>query len=152
MTYREQGERPALDPSLRRWFTKQGDAEKGPYDEAALVRAVKRGMLSARTLVRAEDQTEWRPLADVEQLAKKTAPKPLGRQNAAFDPERDIHPDARGDFGLGLAAGLLGGCIGLVLVEALAKGNETKRGARFGFLAQLVIGVSLRVLASTLAP
>ncbi len=52
-----------------------------------------------------------------------------------------------GSFGLGLLAGLFGGCIGLVLVHALAKGTETKRGANIGFVIQMAIGGLLRVLA-----
>ncbi len=40
---------------------------------------------------------------------------------------------SRGSFGLGLAMGLFGGCIGLGLVYALSKGPETKKGAAVGF-------------------
>ena len=53
-----------------------------------------------------------------------------------------------GSFGLGFAAGFLGGCIGAGLVYALAKGPETKRGAKVGFIVQLVLGGIFRVIAA----
>jgi len=40
---------------------------------------------------------------------------------------------SRGSFGLGVAIGLFGGCIGLGLVYALSKGPDTKKGAAVGF-------------------
>jgi hypothetical protein len=144
MAYREQGERPPLPIDCRRWFTKQGDAEKGPYDEDALVRAVATKLLKPTTLVRAEDETEWRPLVQVEHLRKKMTPE---RTRRPFDPERDLHPEAHGSFGAGFAAGFFGGCIGFFLVLAMAKGEETKRGARFGFIAQIGVGALFRVIA-----
>ena len=143
--YRDKAERPPLHPDCRRWFTKQGDAEKGPYDEEAIVRAVKTRLLRTTTLVRAEDETEWRPLAQVERLRDKLAPEKTARP---FDPDRDLHQQTGGSFGAGFAAGLFGGCIGLILVEALAKGPETKRGGRTGFVAQVLVGVVLRLLSS----
>jgi hypothetical protein len=57
---------------------------------------------------------------------------------------------ASGSFGLGIAIGLFGGCIGLALVHALAKGADTKRGAAIGFgvfLALCAISQAVRVLA-----
>jgi hypothetical protein len=52
-----------------------------------------------------------------------------------------------GSLGLGFLAGFFGGCIGLILVYAIAKGPETKKGAGMGFAAQIVIGVVLRAMA-----
>jgi hypothetical protein len=53
-----------------------------------------------------------------------------------------------GSFGLGFLAGFFGGCIGLILVQVIAKGPQTKKGAGAGFIAQMVVGVFLRVLAN----
>ncbi|MCP4810392.1 MAG: hypothetical protein GY913_22735 [Proteobacteria bacterium] len=56
--------------------------------------------------------------------------------------------ELEGNFFLGFAAGFFGGCIGALLVLAMAKGTQTKKGARVGFGAQLVVGALLRVVAS----
>lgn len=56
-------------------------------------------------------------------------------------------PVVEGSFGLGFLAGLLGGCIGLILVAIIAKGSATKKGAGVGFVAQLLVGLLLRLLA-----
>jgi hypothetical protein len=146
MPYREKAERPPIPVDARRWYTRQGDVEKGPYDEAALVHAVKTKMLRATTLVRAEDETEWRPFSQVERLAKKTT-SGGGRRRAEFDPERDLSPSARGSFGQGFAAGFFAGIIGYLLVLGFAKGAETKRGALMGFLAQIGVGIVRVVIA-----
>ncbi len=53
-----------------------------------------------------------------------------------------------GSFPLGFLAGFFGGCIGLGLVLALAKGAATKKGAGAGFAAQVVVGLLVRVAAS----
>jgi hypothetical protein len=53
-----------------------------------------------------------------------------------------------GSMGLGFCAGFFGGCIGLILVYALAKGPATKRGAGIGFAAQIVVGLLFRVMAA----
>jgi hypothetical protein len=52
-----------------------------------------------------------------------------------------------GSMALGFMAGFFGGCIGLGLVLALAKGPATKRGAGIGFACQTVIGIVLRAAA-----
>jgi hypothetical protein len=52
-----------------------------------------------------------------------------------------------GSFGAGLAAGLMCGVIGFGLVQLVAKGAETKRGARYGFMIQLGLGILIRILA-----
>jgi hypothetical protein len=51
-----------------------------------------------------------------------------------------------GSFGLGFLAGFFGGCIGLILVYAIAKGPQTKKGAGVGFAVQLVVGGMLRII------
>jgi hypothetical protein len=53
----------------------------------------------------------------------------------------------QGSIGLGFVAGFFGGCIGLILVYAIAKGPDTKKGAGIGFAAQIVVGGVMRALA-----
>jgi hypothetical protein len=52
----------------------------------------------------------------------------------------------QGSLGLGFLAGFLGGCIGLILVHAIAKGPETKKGAGIGFGVQILLGGILRAM------
>ncbi len=54
-------------------------------------------------------------------------------------------PQIQGSTGLGFCAGFFGGCIGLVLVLALAKGPDTKKGAWIGFAIAIVFGVLANV-------
>ncbi len=49
-----------------------------------------------------------------------------------------------GSVALGFMAGFFGGCIGALLVLAIAKGVKTKRGAGIGFACQTVVGIGLR--------
>lgn len=51
-----------------------------------------------------------------------------------------------GSLPLGLLAGFFGGCIGLILVYVIAKGEQTKRGAAIGFVAQMAVGFALRAI------
>jgi len=46
----------------------------------------------------------------------------------------------------GLAAGFFGGCIGLILVMMIAKGKETKKGAKIGFGAAIAFNIIVRLL------
>jgi hypothetical protein len=55
-------------------------------------------------------------------------------------------PITDGSFGLGFCAGFFGGCIGLILVLAIAKGAQTKRGAGVGFAVQIVVGGFIRAI------
>lgn len=64
-------------------------------------------------------------------------PQPFGLQPAYVAP-------VTGSLGLGFLAGFFGGCIGLILVYAIAKGPETKKGAGIGFAAQIVVGAIMR--------
>jgi hypothetical protein len=68
MGYREQGERPPIPQENRRWYTKTGDPEKGPFEEDALVRSFKEGKIGRATQVRAEDEVEWKPIRKVRAL------------------------------------------------------------------------------------
>ena len=53
-----------------------------------------------------------------------------------------------GSFGLGFCAGFFGGCIGFILVMAIAKGQQTKKGAGLGFAIAIVLTVISRIAAS----
>jgi hypothetical protein len=66
--YREPGEREKVPDSERRWFTRHGDSVGGPFDPAAILRSVEAGLLRSESLVRAEDDTEWRALGSVDAL------------------------------------------------------------------------------------
>ena len=143
--YREKGERPPIPPGLRRWFTKTGDLEKGPFEEEALIASLKNGKIKSTTLVRAEDDAEWQRIGDVKALAPKTAP--IAFRND-FDPQRDGSVEPPGSFGAGFAAGFFGGILGMILVLAMAKGAATKQGARLGFVCQIGVGVLLRAMAA----
>lgn len=56
---------PALAGGLKsmktRWYTRrdEDDVEKGPFDKAVLVKAVRNGSLARDTLVRREDRESW---------------------------------------------------------------------------------------------
>ena len=99
-------------------------------------------------LVREESSQEWVPLKSLfveEEKAKTRAD--LG--GPSRERTREIEAEARGSFGLGFAAGFLGGCIGLGIVYATSKGSETKRGALIGFLVQAGVGLAIRVIAAS---
>lgn len=53
----------------------------------------------------------------------------------------------QGSVGLGFLAGFFGGCIGLGLVYALAKGPDTKKGATMGFGVGIALGVISNIIA-----
>ncbi len=74
---------------------------------------------------------------------------PLPDAQLAYDsayrgPTGAIEPAVEGSIALGFLAGFFGGCIGAILVLALAKGAKTKRGAGIGFACQTVVGIALR--------
>jgi hypothetical protein len=147
--YRRQGERPPLADTERRWFTKQGDAEKGPYAADVIVSSVKKGLLKGTTLVRAEDGSEWRPISSVDVLTGALrAPIARSRDIVAPDPRETDVPFEGGHFFGGLAAGFFGGCIGLGLVLLIAKGPNTRRGVICGFVAQVLVGMMIHILRS----
>lgn len=126
--YRQPAERPRLLDSERRWFTRTGDVHKGPYSSKVLARSIRSGVLRRTSLVRAEDETEWRPVYAVDALKPALRP-PL----TPWTPDRaDPRYEARGSYGGGFATGLLGGMLGLLLVFALAKDPDTRLGASVG--------------------
>ncbi|MBL8613046.1 MAG: hypothetical protein JNL38_37245 [Myxococcales bacterium] len=136
---------------MARWLVKasrEGELDKGPYDLDALRQSRKRLLLKDDALVREESSDEWVPLKSLfteEEKAKTRAD--LGGPSPAR--VRELDEQAKGSFGLGFAAGLLGGCIGLGIVYAAAKGSETKRGALIGFLVQAGVGLAIRVVAAS---
>ncbi|MBX3193360.1 MAG: hypothetical protein KF819_40635 [Labilithrix sp.] len=69
-------------------------------------------------------------------------------QPQTFGMQPSYTAPVQGSIGLGFAAGFFGGCIGLILVYAIAKGPATKKGAGIGFAAQIVAGGVMRILAN----
>ncbi len=53
-----------------------------------------------------------------------------------------------GSLPLGFLAGFFGGCIGYLLVHQFAKGEDTKKGAKYGFWTGVVIGITMRALSA----
>lgn len=151
--YREPAERPPTPQADRRWLTRTpDDVVKGPYSTEAMQRSIQSGGLKPTTLVRLEDEADWRPVADVAELWSSGAlPRP---ESAPYRQPQYPPPDNReafaamtaGSFGGGFCAGFFGGCIGLVIVLSMSStGSETKRGAKIGFVVQMVVGVVVRI-------
>jgi hypothetical protein len=145
--YRQPAERRKLGDAERRWYTKQGGAERGPYDAEAIARSVKTGMIKRTALVRAEDDNGWRPLQSVEALVAAMRGANPGAGWTLDRREVEI-PVPAGTFAGGFAAGFFGGVIGLVLVRAMALGTDTKRGATTGFGVQVLLGIVWCLLVS----
>jgi len=144
--YRAPGERPKLQAADRRWFTRQGSTEKGPYRASVLASSVKDGRLKETTLVRAEDGTEWRPLHQVDPIASILKEPFPGAGAAPSSRRRGAAPAPEGTLGGGFAAGFFGGIIGLIIVLWVSKGPATRRGAALGLLAQFIVGFFLQVV------
>jgi hypothetical protein len=142
-TYRESAERAPLPAEERRWYTKQGDDIKGPYKEYALVRAVTDNKLRRSTLVRMEGEADWRPLSEVAELESQVSPL---RAAAPFDARGALAHVPTGSYRPGFAAGFFGGIIGFAAVSIFAHGTETKRGARHGWLVQIVTLLGFRAV------
>src|SRR6478752_2665327 len=70
----------------------------------------------------------------------------FGPPQQPFGMQPDYIAPVQGSLGLGFCAGFFGGCIGLILVYAIAKGPETKKGAGMGFAAQIVLGAVMQVV------
>jgi hypothetical protein len=71
-------------------------------------------------------------------------PPPGGYQQ----PYGMMQPQVEGSTPLGFLAGFFGGCIGWILVELIAKGPATKKGARIGFACGIVISILVNVIAA----
>lgn len=110
--YRKQGERPSVPPELRRFYTKSSDVEKGPYEPAAIRRAIKEGHLRATTLVRAEDDTEWFPASEVTDIMRGVRPR-ARRSTPAPTTDAPVADDSTKTLVYGALACTLT-CIGIV--------------------------------------
>ncbi len=142
--YRKPGKRKNVPRSQQSWFMQNADgSEKGPFALEALVASGKASRLRLTTPVRPEAEAEWRPLSA---LMAEEAVRLEGSSSGASASAREEAP--LGSFGAGLCAGLFGGIIGFALVSLMAKGTDTKRGARWGFIAQCVFGLGFRLLAA----
>ncbi len=139
--YRKPGERTPIAPELRRWFTKSGDVEKGPFERTAILRSLKEGYIKRTTLVRAEDQSEWLPLSQVKELTgpapRPNAPRPAPTHVAALEP---------GNYWLGFVVSICAGLIGLIVIYATSREIETRRGALNGFFVRIGLTVALVVV------
>jgi hypothetical protein len=131
-----------------RFFTKTNDVVKGPYETSSIQKSLDDERISPNTLVRGEDETDFVPVAEhptFERIAKKK--KEIA---AAQSPNRGAYDDGghveRGSFGLGFLAGMCG-IVGLLLVRAMAKGEETKKGATVGFIVCVVVVLVIRLAA-----
>lgn len=150
--YREPGKRKKIPKKLRNWFIQNADGtEKGPFEYDSLISSCKDDRLKPTTLVRPEDETEWRPLKT---LLDKEADKALKKASAAghvtagrsYSGDSDYEDP--GNFGAGLLAGLCCGILGFLVVTVTAKGSETKRGARWGLIIQFALGILVRLFAA----
>ncbi len=145
--YRKPGEPARVPKDLRRWYTKPGDVEKGPYDALAIHRSLKEGYVKPTTLVRAEDELEWRPLSSVRELVSPGVLRPTGAVLARAAHERsEPPPPPRGNYWAGFAVSLVAGLIGLVIILVASKETETRRGALPGFLTRIGLTVVLVAL------
>jgi len=58
-----------------------------------------------------------------------------------------MQPQVAGSTPLGFLAGFFGGCIGWILVELIAKGPDTKKGARIGFGIAVGLSIVFNIIA-----
>lgn len=144
LPYRKPGEPAPIPRELRRWFTKSNASEKGPFEASAILLSLKEGYLKTTTLVRAEDETEWRPLGGVYELAVERASCPRS-PSAPRGPAPRLAPSGSyaGGFLLGIFLGLLG-----MIIAYVRREPEARRGARNGFLARLVFVLFVVLLTS----
>lgn len=154
--------------SSERYFVRSGDRDKGPFTLEQLRDAVAQTAISSSATVRAEGETEERPLADLlrgRPKAEDASPSPRQRRSrprrrASLDLDDVYAPPAAdepvapagaierepGNYWLGFALGFFGGCIALVL-SGSAK-PETRKGIITGFGVGLALGLLLRVIAA----
>jgi hypothetical protein len=146
--YRKPGEPAPIAKDLRRWFTKSNDVEKGPFEALAVRRSLREGYIKSKTLVRAEDEREWRELSSVPELSGR-APLPVARAPRVEDaPEwvQPAQPVPIGSFWGGFAATLFFGLLALVIVLVSTKATETRRGAIRGFLTRIALSIVFVVI------
>ena len=146
--YRKPGERPSVPRELRRWYTKSGDVEKGPYEAAAIRTSLKEGHLRPTTLVRAEDETEWRPASEVTDITRGAAPraKPPAPPVAPIVPADDGSSKTLvyGALACGLTyVGLVFGILGIRLARRQLRDGPGKH-TRTGYMLS-VVGVCIQL-------
>jgi hypothetical protein len=146
--YRNPGERAAVPREHRRWFTKMSSGEKGPFDAQALRESLKAGYIKRGTLVRAEDETDWQPLGDVQDIVRGVAPSPSGIAKPGFAVSDPLTPDGTNVLIYGALActitffGLLFGIAGIVAARAQ---NPPGKYTRAGYILSIV-GVVIQLL------
>ncbi len=129
--YRKQAERPQIPKELRRWYTKAGEIAKGPFDAAAIARSYRDGYLKGTTLVRAEDEAEWRPLSKIKELTIQAAsPPPPSLRGGPPLSSATSEVRTGGTFWGGFAAGVLAGLLAVIIVYVTKTEPETRRGGR----------------------
>jgi hypothetical protein len=127
-----------MNTDAREFMMKNGDEISGPFDAAALSRALQVGDIRPTALIRAKGQSEWRPIGEVESEWRS------GDEPA--QPREEDH----GSLGLGLVLGFSLGIIGVVGAYAAKAYPSTKRGALIGFAVQALLGILLAIgLASS---
>ena len=58
---------------------------------------------------------------------------------ANMSPQGDANAQVKGSLPLGLAIGFFTGCIGAIIVQFVAKGSDTKKGAWIGFVVGIFV-------------
>lgn len=151
--YRKLAEPSPVRRELRRWYTKSGEVEKGPFEASALRRSLKDGHLRATTLVRGEDQTEWRPVTDVTDITRGVPPSARASPRPAASPQPFAPADEStktliyGALACGLTyVGLVFGIMGLLLARKQLRSGAGKY-TRAGYILSIVgIGIQLALI------
>ena len=142
--YRKPGEPAPVPKEHRRWFTKSNDVEKGPFEASAVRRSLREGYIKKTTLVRAEDEREWRELSSVPELGAQPVVN-IPRMKPASD-DGPAQPIPLGSFWGGFAATIFFGLLALVIVLVSTKATETRRGAIRGYLARIALSIAFVVI------
>jgi hypothetical protein len=145
--YRKPGEPAPIAKEHRRWFTKSNDVEKGPFEASAVRRSLRDGYIKPATLVRAEDEREWRELSSIPELTGRAVVRSprIHRVEEALP----VQPVPLGSFWGGFAATIFFGLLALVIVLVSTKAPDTRRGAIRGYLTR--IGLTIAFVVITLA-
>jgi hypothetical protein len=143
--YRKPGEPAPIAKEHRRWFTKSNDVEKGPFETSAVRRSLRDGYIKKTTLVRAEDEREWRPLSSVPELGGPPVVRIPRAKLVEEDPP--LHPVPLGTFWGGFAATLFFGLLALIIVLVSTKAPDTRRGAVRGYLTRIGLSIAFVVIS-----
>lgn len=115
----------------KRYHVRVGDNEKGPYTKKQLQSSYNDGLLAAGTMVRKDGEEATRPLRNLIALTQPSAPAKAATADS-------------GDYKLGIALGIFGGCIAL-LFTTNAK-PETRRGVLNGFYISISLVIFFAVI------